>query len=54
MADGIPIYDEVWLGNTIEPKTLESTISLLKDHFRTNMWYSSQTGQSENLGRWIS
>ena len=34
MADGIPIHHEVWPGNTIDPKTLESTISVLKDHFR--------------------
>ena len=34
MADGIPIHHEVWPGNTIDPKTLESTISVLKDRFR--------------------
>ena len=33
MADGIPIHHEVWPGNTIEPKTLEDTISFLKDRF---------------------
>ena len=33
MADGIPIHHEVWPGNTIDPKTLEPTISLLKDRF---------------------
>lgn len=36
MADGIPIYHEVWPGNTIDPKTLESTISALKDRFHIN------------------
>jgi hypothetical protein len=34
MADGIPIHHEVWPGNTIDPKTLESTVSVLKDRFR--------------------
>ena len=34
MADGIPIYHEVWPGNTVDPKTLESTISVLKDRFK--------------------
>ncbi len=33
MADGIPIYHEVWPGNTVDPKTLESTISVLKERF---------------------
>ena len=33
MADGIPIHHEVFPGNTIDPKTLESTISVLKDRF---------------------
>lgn len=33
MADGIPIHHEVWPGNTIDPKTLESTISVLKERF---------------------
>ena len=33
MADGIPIHHEVWPGNTVDPKTLESTISTLKDRF---------------------
>ena len=33
MADGIPIHHEVWPGNTIDPKTLENTISFLKDRF---------------------
>ena len=34
MADGIPIHHEVWPGNTIDPKTLESTVSVLEDRFR--------------------
>jgi transposase len=34
MADGIPIHHEVWKGNTIDPKTLESTVSVLKDRFK--------------------
>jgi hypothetical protein len=33
MADGIPIHHEVWPGNTMDSKTLESTISVLKDRF---------------------
>jgi transposase len=33
MADGIPIHHEVWPGNTVDPKTLESTISVLKERF---------------------
>ncbi|MFG1519805.1 MAG: hypothetical protein AAE977_04960 [Thermoplasmataceae archaeon] len=33
MADGIPIYYEVWPGNTIDPKIVESTISMLKERF---------------------
>lgn len=33
MADGIPIYHEVWPGNTIDPKTLEKTISTLRERF---------------------
>ena len=33
MADGIPIYHEVFPGNTVDPKTLEPTISALKDRF---------------------
>jgi transposase len=33
MADGIPIYYEVWAGNTIDPKIVESTISVLKERF---------------------
>jgi transposase len=33
MADGIPIYHEVWKGNTVDPKTLETTISALKERF---------------------
>jgi hypothetical protein len=33
MADGIPIHHEVWPGNTVDPKTLENTISFLKDRF---------------------
>jgi hypothetical protein len=34
MADGIPIHHEVWPGNTVDPKTLESTISVMKDRFK--------------------
>ena len=34
MADGIPIHHEVWPGNTVDPETLGSTISVLKDRFR--------------------
>ncbi len=33
MADGIPIYHQVWPGNTIDPKTLESTLTILKEKF---------------------
>ncbi|MCL4480329.1 MAG: hypothetical protein M1113_02440 [Candidatus Thermoplasmatota archaeon] len=33
MTDGIPIHHEVWPGNTVDPKTLEGTISFLKDRF---------------------
>ena len=33
MADGIPIYHEVWKGNTVDPQTLESTVSVLKERF---------------------
>ena len=33
IADGIPIHNEVWPGNTVDPKTLESTISVLKERF---------------------
>ena len=33
MADGIPIYHELWPGNTVDPKTLESTVSVLKERF---------------------
>jgi transposase len=33
MADGIPIYHEVWPGNTVDPKTLESTLTILKERF---------------------
>ena len=33
MADGIPIHHEVWPGNTVDPKTLEATISVLKERF---------------------
>ena len=33
MADGIPIYHEVWKGNTVDPETLESTVSVLKERF---------------------
>ncbi|MHB8360377.1 MAG: IS1634 family transposase [Thermoplasmataceae archaeon] len=34
MADGIPIHHEVWKGNTVDPKTLETTISALKERFQ--------------------
>ena len=33
MANGIPIHHQVFPGNTVDPKTLESTISVLKDRF---------------------
>jgi transposase len=33
MADGIPIYHHVWPGNTVDPKTLQSTITVLKERF---------------------
>ena len=33
MADGIPIHHEVWPGNTMDPKTLEATMSALKERF---------------------
>ncbi len=33
MAGGIPIHHEVWPGNTVDPKTLEATISVLKERF---------------------
>ena len=33
MADGIPVHHEVWPGNKIDPKPLESTISTLKERF---------------------
>ncbi len=33
MADGIPIHHEVWKGNTVDPQTLESTVSVLKERF---------------------
>lgn len=33
MADGIPIYHQVWPGNTVDPRTLESTITVLKEMF---------------------
>ncbi|MGC8629682.1 MAG: IS1634 family transposase [Thermoplasmata archaeon] len=36
MADGIPIYHQVWRGNTVDPKTLESTISVLKERFHVD------------------
>ena len=52
MADGIPIHHEVWPGNTVDPKTLESTISLLKDHFRIkNMIFIADRafGRSKSL-----
>ena len=52
MADGIPIHHEVWPGNTIDPKTLESTISVLKDRFRIkNMMFIADRafGRSKSL-----
>ncbi|MGC8563224.1 MAG: IS1634 family transposase, partial [Thermoplasmata archaeon] len=52
MADGIPIHHEVWPGNTIDPKTLESTISVLKDRFRIkNMTFIADRafGRSRSL-----
>ena len=33
MADGLPIYHEVCPGNTIDPKTLERTISTLSERY---------------------
>ncbi|MEM3191158.1 MAG: hypothetical protein QXP36_02500 [Conexivisphaerales archaeon] len=33
MADGIPIYHKVWPGNTVYSKTLESTLTTLKERF---------------------
>ena len=33
MADGIPIHHEVWKGNTVDPETLESTVSVISDIF---------------------
>ena len=33
MADRIPIHHEVWKGNTVDPKTLESTMTVLKERF---------------------
>ncbi len=33
IADGIPVHHEVWPGNTVDPKTLESTIYTLKERF---------------------
>ena len=36
MADGIPIYHQVWPGNTVDPKTLESTITVLKERFHVD------------------
>ncbi len=40
IADGIPIYDEVWPGNTVDPRTLESTIPVHKErfHVKGNHW----------------
>jgi transposase len=34
MADGLPIHHEVWPSNTMDPKTHDFTISVLKDRFR--------------------
>ncbi|MGC8693996.1 MAG: hypothetical protein ACP5RY_07155, partial [Thermoplasmata archaeon] len=34
MADGIPIYHEVYPGNTVDPSTLETTIRVLKEKFQ--------------------
>ena len=36
MADGIPIYHQVWPGNTVDPKTLESTLTTLKERFHVD------------------
>ncbi len=33
MADEIPIYHQVWPGNTVDPKTLESTLTVLEERF---------------------
>jgi len=52
MADGILIHHEVWPGNTIDPKTLESTVSVLKDRFRIkNMIFIADRalGRSKSL-----
>ena len=51
-ADGMPIHHEVWPGNTIDPKTLESTISVLKDRFNIkNMAFIADRafGRSKSL-----
>ncbi|MGC8565114.1 MAG: IS1634 family transposase [Thermoplasmata archaeon] len=34
MADGIPIYHEVYLGNTVDPSMIENTIRVLKEKFQ--------------------
>ncbi len=52
MADGIPIHHEVWPGNTIDPKTLESTIDVLKDrfHVRNTIFIADRAfGRSKSL-----
>ncbi len=36
MADGIPIYHQVWPGNTVDSKTLESTLTTLKERFHVD------------------
>ncbi len=33
MADGLPIYHEVWKGNTVDPQTLEPTVRHIEDKF---------------------
>lgn len=52
MAGGILIHHEVFQGNTVDPKTLESTISVLKDLFRINnviLIADMALGHSESL-----
>lgn len=36
MVDAISIYHHVWPGNTIDPKTLEFTITVLRERFRVS------------------
>ncbi|MGC8699220.1 MAG: IS1634 family transposase [Candidatus Acidifodinimicrobium sp.] len=33
MADGIPIHHEVWKGNTVDPETIKSTLTGLRERF---------------------